>query len=851
MTATPARFRAGLLGLLAVLPALADAGAGAKASDAARPNIVFLYADDLGYGDLGCQGHPRIQTPNLDRLAREGTRFTQFYLSHSVCSPTRASAITGQYPSRWRIYGPLGSLATNAARGMPDWLDVAAPSMPRAMQQAGYRTAHFGKWHLGGGSGSRRGGRVVINHPDAPPVAAYGFDVVRTDFGNGPTWRAAEPVDRPHELYPYDEPEWQTWSSRAISDATIGFLDEQARDHRGRPFLVHVWFKDPHTPMKPTDTMRAPYRDVPEPAQTHYAMVSFMDQQIGRILAKLDELGLRENTLVVFSSDNGAAVGRGGSNAPFRGGKWYLDEGGIRAPFIVRWPRAGGVPAGRVDTTSVLNICDLAPTFLSLAGGRMPEGYRGDGVDATAAILGQPFRREEPMMWHHPTRYNSRQALAIREGVWKLLMDPDGSALELYDIATDPGEQRNVAAENPPVVARLRVRLEAWYDSLPRPHPPLLNHEIPRVAISAGTASAPEVEIEHARISRDFTPIHPVLLDAQGTPVDLTNGFCRGAPLRLADGRLMMAFGDDSRRFSYSSALFAAFSGDGGRTWTDTRIIERNPDSRLRHGRPAAVQARDGTIWVFYYALRESDGTPAGSSSDVWAISSTDNGRTFGNRRKIWEGYCGMLQGAIQTRAGHLLVPISFLAERQKFDAGCIVSADEGRTWRFSDIVTLGEADAELRATTKLNAGALEPAVAELADGTILMTLRTLLGRIYVARSEDGGWSWPQPVESGLTCGGTQYLTRLADGHLALVWSEADFSNVASQKWPNGLARLAIAFSADGGRTWTKPRTLAQATAGRRLVHTLLVETAPGVLLLTMPERNFLLEARLAQLLGR
>jgi len=431
----------------------------------ARPNILFLLADDLGYGDLGCYGHPRIKTPTLDRLARDGTRFTQFYV-YPLCSPTRAAAITGQFPSRWRIFGHFASLASNTQRGMPHWLDPQAPAMPRALQRAGYRTAHFGKWHLGGGSGSFRNGRLFINHPDAPPVASYGFDVVRATFGNAPTWKHAQPVDKPHEIYPYDDPEWQTWSSRAISDAAIEFLSDHARHHQAQPFLAHVWFKDPHVPMKPTDAMRAPYADVKEPAQTHYAMVTFMDGQIGRILNKLDELGLRESTLVVFASDNGAADKRGGSNGPLRGWKWTLYEGGIRVPFIARWP--GQVPAGHVEETSVLNACDLVPTFCQFAGAVMPDGYRSDGVDASDALRGKPFRRTLPMFWHHPTGRAQSPALVIRDGDWKLLMDPDGARLALYNLANDLSEKHNVAAENQGVVERLKTRLIQWHQTLPK-----------------------------------------------------------------------------------------------------------------------------------------------------------------------------------------------------------------------------------------------------------------------------------------------------------------------------------------------------------------------------------------------
>ncbi|MBI5395104.1 MAG: sulfatase-like hydrolase/transferase, partial [Verrucomicrobia bacterium] len=288
----------------------------------------------------------------------------------------------------------------------------------------------------------------------------------RTTYGNSPTWKKAEPVDKPHEIYPSDEPEWQTWSSRAISDATIEFLDDHARRHKPQPFYVNVWFNDPHTPMKPTDAMRTPYADVKEPEQTHYAMVSFMDEQIGRILNKLDTLGLRENTLVLFASDNGGVLNRGSSNGRLRGEKWTIYEGGIRVQFIARWP--GQVPAGRVDETSVLNVCDLTPTFCQLASAVMPAGYQSDGVDAGDALRGKPFRRVVPMLWYHPTGREKSPTLAIRDGDWKLMMDPDGARLALYNLANDVSEKLDVAAENQEVVERLKTRLLAWYQSLPK-----------------------------------------------------------------------------------------------------------------------------------------------------------------------------------------------------------------------------------------------------------------------------------------------------------------------------------------------------------------------------------------------
>lgn len=436
------------------------------ASSPPRMNVVFLYADDLGYGDLACYGSQVAQTPRLDRLAQQGTRFTQFYVSHCVCSPTRCSAITGHFPSRHQVYQPIMTYNSNASVHMGNYLVGDIPSLPRALQQAGYRTAMIGKWHLGGGSGHLYAGKLV-NDPTAPDVASYGFDHVRVTFGNGPTWKDAEPVSETHDLYPYDDRGWQRWSSKAVADETIRFLDDHVESHSEEPFYANVWFKDAHTPFNPTDEMLAPFKDLPEPSRTHYAMIRFMDQQIGRVIDKIDSLGLAEKTLVIFSSDNGAATGRGGSNSPFRGWKWTIYEGGIREPLIVRWP--GQVPAGRVDRTSVLNIVDFIPTFCRLSGAQMPEGYDSDGVDITDAFAGRPFERRRPMFWHHP-RARKEPVLATRDGDMKLLINPDNSNPELYNLEADPSETTNLAANKPADVQRLAQPLIEWYRTLAKPY---------------------------------------------------------------------------------------------------------------------------------------------------------------------------------------------------------------------------------------------------------------------------------------------------------------------------------------------------------------------------------------------
>ncbi len=432
-----------------------------------RPNILVILADDLGYGDLGCTGHPDTKTPHIDSLAREGTRYSQFYV-HMLCSPTRVSALTGQLPARWRIFGHLAALEDNRRRGMPDWLDSSAPSMPKALQAAGYKTAHFGKWHLGGGSGSYKDGKLFINHPEAPLVTSYGFDIARSAWGNGPTWKSGLPVERAHDTYTYDEPQWQTWSSRMICDSTLEFLDQHARQEATQPFYLQVWLSDPHTPLRPTEEMRAPYKHLPDPQQTHSAMVTYMDSQIGRILAKIDDSKMRSKTLVIFYSDNGGVLNRGANNGPLRGEKWTLYEGGIRVPLIARWP--GKVAVGRVDTDSVLNVCDLVPTLCELAGANMPAGYLSDGVNVVSALTGLGYRRTEPMFWYHPTGGARCPELAIRWNDWKLLVDANGNRRALHNLASDLAESKDLAATEPEAASKLQERLLAWYRELPIPN---------------------------------------------------------------------------------------------------------------------------------------------------------------------------------------------------------------------------------------------------------------------------------------------------------------------------------------------------------------------------------------------
>jgi N-acetylgalactosamine-6-sulfatase len=439
--------RRGFLGA----PALALA----QAQPQRRPNIIFILADDLGWGDLGCYGHRQIKTPNLDRLASQGTLFTQFYTSNPVCSPSRTGFMSGQYPARHRIHGHLATAEMNEQRGMPNWLDPAAPMLPRLLREVGYATAHFGKWHLGSG-------------PGAPEPSAYGFDRYRTVNGNGPSWK--EP-----------DASFRARSTSAIVDEGIAFIEAI----QSRPFYLNLWTLVPHATLNPTDEQLAPYKhlgpqNVPHKGvmQIFYASVSDLDRQVGRLLQRLDELNLANDTIVLFSSDNGpedphivnASHSGIGSPGPFRGRKRSLYEGGVRVPFLVRWP--GHVPAGRVNSTSAMTAVDFLPTLSKLAGVPPPPGFRADGEDMGGVLLGARRSRSRPIFWEWRFNIaghtlNQSPMLSVRDGNWKLMLNPDGSRTELYDIPRDPSELSNVAAAQPDVVKRLSTAVLAWQKTLP------------------------------------------------------------------------------------------------------------------------------------------------------------------------------------------------------------------------------------------------------------------------------------------------------------------------------------------------------------------------------------------------
>lgn len=410
-----------------------------------RPNIIILNVDDMGYSDPSCYGGDYTPTPNIDRIAEEGLRFTQFYTSCPISSPSRVGLTTGMYPTRWGINTFLQERVNNAKNEQNDFLSDKAPSMARALKASGYATGHFGKWHMGGG-------RDVKN---APPITNYGFDEYAS------TWESPDPdpkLTSSNWIWaPTDEV--KRWDRTAyFVDKTLDFLSR----HKGEPCFVSLWPDDVHTPW----VYEGDSQEQRESAASFTIVLKEMDRQIGRLLQGLKDIGIDDNTILVFTGDNGPAPAFDGHRTnSFRGQKGTLYEGGIRMPFIIRWPKE--IEAGKVNNESVVCMVDLFPSLCAIAGAAVPTNYPLDGIDMSNVILGKSeAKRESPLYWEFGKCKADRVSphIAVRDGKWKLLVNADGSRVELYDMENDYNEQRNVANANPTVTARLKDMAIAWFN---------------------------------------------------------------------------------------------------------------------------------------------------------------------------------------------------------------------------------------------------------------------------------------------------------------------------------------------------------------------------------------------------
>ncbi len=430
------------------------------------PNVLFIMADDLGWMDLACQGNKLVETPHLDRLAKQGMRFTDAYAAAPVCSPTRCAVLTGQAPARIGLTTHLpGLFFPKDDRPQPAKLTPQLNSdhvtIAERMKGAGYASAFLGKWHIA--PGVARGGKVA---DDVSPVG-QGFDlnVGGTSYGGPPSffspYRNGELADGPDGEYLPDR----------LVDETIKFIKE----NKEKPWMTHLWFYTVHWPMQAPEPLLKKYADRKGPGlnDTRYgAMIEAMDLAIGRLLQALDEMKLAEDTLVIFTSDNGGFAGASDCR-PLRQSKGHLYEGGIRVPMIVRWPDK--VKAGTTSSTPVISM-DFYPTFLEVAG--LKPGKKPIDGESLIPILRQSGELDRKAIYFHYPNYawhmDNRLAGAVRSADWKLIRNYDDDSLELYDMSKDLSERNNLAATHPKITARLNRGLSQWLKetNAPMPRPP-------------------------------------------------------------------------------------------------------------------------------------------------------------------------------------------------------------------------------------------------------------------------------------------------------------------------------------------------------------------------------------------
>jgi arylsulfatase A-like enzyme len=415
-----------------LLTLLANVWAVGYSPAADKPNLVVILADDLGWGDLGCYGAKDLRTPHIDRLAAEGVTFDNFYANCTVCSPTRASLLTGRYPE---LAGVPGVIRTHAENSW-GWLAPSATTLPQALQPAGYHSALVGKWHLG------------LESPNTPTERGFDFfhgflgDMMDDYYhhrrhGNNYMRRNQQVL----------EP--QGHATDLFSDWAGDYIRERAAS--GRPFFLYLPYNAPHTPIQPPDDWLAKVRQrdpgLSEKRAKLVALIEHMDDGIGRVMKSLKDAGVDERTLVIFTSDNGGQLDVGANNGPWRDGKQSMYEGGLRVSFVARWP--GRIPAGSRSDRRALTM-DLFPTLCEAAGVKPPAGI--DGKTFLPALLGQrqaPYERDLFFTRREGgARYGGRTIDAVIRGDWKLLQDSPWAPLELYNLKSDPGEKENLAEKN-------------------------------------------------------------------------------------------------------------------------------------------------------------------------------------------------------------------------------------------------------------------------------------------------------------------------------------------------------------------------------------------------------------------
>ncbi len=702
---------------------------------AERPNVVLIMCDDLGWGDVGFNGNRADLTPHLDAMARSGLKFNRFYAQSPVCSPTRGSCLTGRHPYRYGIY------FANTGH-----LKSAELTLAEILRDHGYQTGHFGKWHLGTLSktvrDSNRGGPGGVAHYSPPQ--ANGFNVCFATEAKVPTFdpmwkplgkdrKAWDAMPDKSQAVSYGTRFWDAAGqavtddldgddSQVIMDRAIPFV--QAAVEQEQPFLAVIWFHTPHLPVVAGERHRAGYRDRDVHARNYFGCIMALDEQVGRLRAELQRLGVQQNTMLWFCSDNGpeGSAAAPGSAGPFRGRKRSLYEGGVRVPGLLEWP--GHVkPGDQTDFPAVTS--DYLPTILDVLEIPYPDSRPLDGISLLPMLKGSMIERPKPI------GFQSRELVALSDNRFKLIGRESSNEhdWELYDLIQDPSETTNVAGTHSAVVKRMVAALRTWQRSC-----------------AASDRGDDYVSRSQAAPFRATT----VFQNGQ----DGYNVFRIPAIIRTVDGTLL-AFCEAREAGDASEIdLVLKRSTDGGRSWGPLEMVQESDDFRglfgddvppITVGNPAPVvdlldPEHAGRIWLPF--TLEND--------QVFVTFSDDQGKTWSPRREItaevkldgWGWYATGPVHSLQIRRGlyrgRLVIPADHRLGAAGEDRGAngaqaILSDDHGQSWR------LGAVDDSYGDSLNAN----ETTVVELNDGRLYFNTRDQNGAAPGTRgsaySRDGG----------------------------------------------------------------------------------------------------------------
>ncbi len=749
-----------------------------KAHD--KPNIIFIMADDLGYGDLGCYGQKLIRTPHIDQLASEGLRFTQAYAGGPVCTPSRATLMTGLHNGH--------SPARDNVPHYHTYLQEDDVTIAELLKEAGYRCGGVGKWSLG----------------DAHTVGRatnQGFDM----------WFGYLNQDHAHHFYSeyLDDNEGRLelpGNSRTRKHYSHDLLTERAmkfvRDSGNEPFFLYAAYTIPHFSSPEEDKDRFPVpstepysdRDWNERSKKYAAMVHRLDRDVGRLVALVGELGKRENTLIVFTSDNGGHKINGEhfrSSGPLRGFKRDLTEGGIRVPFIARWP--GTVPAGGISK-EVIAFQDMLPTMVSLAKGHLPS--KVDGINILEALKGKSLNQPHPWLYWDYGHNRNRFDQAVRMGNWKGIRLGKDNPVQLYNLATDLGEEHDVSSAHPEEVEQIESIMEQAF--------------VPDDRYNVGEryrgGAIWTPEIQH----RPLPKPPPLGQSGEGAWLDTEFLFapekaptpsCHSSTLvELPSGNLAAAWFGGTSEPDIDNVIWFTRKEEGN--WIQPLMVVDGTEGETqdhRVGNPVLFQPEGGPLMLFYKVVDPK----VGRASSWWGMltTSTDEGKTWSTPRRLGRdpslgeanpNLIGPVKNKpIQLADGSILCPSS--TEHDGWRLHFELSRDQGMTWQVIGPVA-----------SNTGLSAIQPSLLQWPDGRMQVLCRSREGIVTESWSKDGGKSWGPiaPTRLPNPNSGTD-ATLLKDGRALLVYNHT----VKRGPFPNNRGMLNVALSRED-RTWDCVLTL-------------------------------------------